>query len=56
VTETTDLATPEELIELLKSIETIIDTLRAVAAHTTAAFIGAYAAQLEKDVSGATSH
>jgi hypothetical protein len=51
-----ELCNAEELLELLRGIETVVDTLRAMAAHATTSYIAAHTAQAEKELTTATSH
>jgi hypothetical protein len=51
-----ELCDTAELLELLRGIESVIDTLRAMAVHATASYVAAHAAQAEKEITNATSH
>jgi hypothetical protein len=56
MTDKPELCDAAELLELLRGIESVINTLHAMAVHATASYIAAHAAQIEKDVANATSH
>jgi hypothetical protein len=56
MTDKPELCNAEELLALLRGIETVTDTLRAMAVHATASYIAAHAAQAEKEIACATSH
>jgi hypothetical protein len=56
MTDKPELCNAEELLALLRGIETVTDMLRAMAVHATASYTAARAAQIEKDATGATSH